>query len=190
MSNTDEEAKDNPVIGMIDEKTGEKNARATGKKGPGQGGELDWLVQDMVEELKSCGHTGGANGHIILKSDNENAIKALKEAVGKLLGGRVVPENPPKGESQSNGRVEGAGKTIRGFVRVMKDQVEAEAGVKLEGKDNIVQWLVRWGAMVPSRFLVGKDGKTAFERSRGRPCNTPTDKFGEKVWYKELTTKS
>ena len=38
----------------------------------------------------------------------------------------------------------------------MKDQVETEASVKLEGKDNIVQWLVSWRAMVPSRFLVGK----------------------------------
>ena len=73
---------------------------------------------------------------------------------------------------------------------MIKDQVETEAAVKLEGKDNIVQWLVRWGAMVPSRFLVGKDGKTPFERRRGRPCNIPTEKFGEKVWFKGLRTKS
>ena len=54
-----------------------------------------------------------------MKSDNENAIKSLREAVGRLLGGRVIPENPPKGESQSNGRIEESGKTIRGFVKVM-----------------------------------------------------------------------
>ena len=190
MSTKDEEARSNPVIGMIDEKTCGKYARATGRKGAGQAGDMDWLIQDMVEELKSWGHTGGAGGHIILKSDNENAVKALKDAVGKLLGGRVIPENPPKGESQSNGRIEDAGKTIRGFVKVIKDQVETEAAVKLEGQDNIVQWLVRWEAMVPSRFLVGKDGKTPFERRRGRPCNIPTEKFGEKVWFKGLRTKS
>ena len=141
-------------------------------------------------EHKSWGHTGCAGGHVVLKRDNENPVKAFKDAVGTLLGGRVIPENPPKGESQSNGRIEEAGKTIRGFVRVMKDQVETEAAVKLEGRDNIVQWLVRWGAMVPSRFLVGKDGKTPFERRRGRTCNIPTEKFGEHVWYKGLRTKS
>ena len=106
-----------------------------------------------------------------MKRDNGNSIKVVKDAVGKLLGGRVIPECPPKGESQSNGRIEEAGKTMRGFVRIMKDQIETEAMVQLEGHDAIVQWLVRWGAMLPSRFLVGKDGKTAFERRRGRACH-------------------
>ena len=39
--------------------------------------------------------------------------------------------------------------------------------------------------MVPSRFRVGKDCKTAYDRRRGRPCNIPTQKFGEQAWYKE-----
>ena len=43
------------------------------------------------------GHTEGAGGLIISKSDNENAVKALKDAGGKLLGVRVILENPPKG---------------------------------------------------------------------------------------------
>ena len=120
LSTKDGEAKDNPMIGMVDESTGEKYARAAGKKGVGADGEMDWLIIDMVEELKSWGHTGGNSGHIIMKSDNKNAIKSLRDAVGRLLGGRVIPENPPKGESQSNGRIEESGKTIRGFVKVMK----------------------------------------------------------------------
>ena len=37
----DEEAKDNPMIGMVDESTGEKYARAAGKKGVGTDGEMD-----------------------------------------------------------------------------------------------------------------------------------------------------
>ena len=124
LSTQDEEAKDNPMIAMVDESTGEKYARAAGKKGAGTSGEMDWLLMDMADELKSWGHTGGNSGHIIMKSDNEYAIKAVRDAVGKLLGGRVIPENPPKGESQSNGRIEEAGKTIRGFVRVMKSQID------------------------------------------------------------------
>ena len=125
-----------------------------------------------------------------MKSDNEYSIKAVRDAVGKLLGGRVIPENPPEGESQSNGRIEEAGKTIRGFVRVMKSQIEEKAGIKIEGKDIITQWMIRWAAMIPSRFLVGKDGKTAFERRRGRRCDIPTEILGEKVWYRELSTKT
>ena len=40
--------------------------------------------------------------------------------------------------------------------------------------------------MVVSRYLVGRDGRTAFERRRGRPCRTPIACFGELVHYKEL----
>ena len=37
-----------------------------------------------------------------------------------------------------------------------------------------------------SRFVVGKDGLTAYERRRGRKCRIPVVPFGEKVWYKKL----
>ena len=190
MSKADEEAKDNPLICMLDEQTGEKFARAVGQKGTGGNGEMNWLLNDMVEELRAWGHVGGAGGHLILKCDNENAIKAVRDAVGRILGGRVIPEGPPKGESQSNGRIEEAGKTVRGFARVLKYQLEEKTGVAIDSDAPIMQWLVRWAAMVPSRFLVGKDQKTAFERRRGRKCNIPVEIFGEKVWYKELKAKN
>jgi len=190
MSKEDEAASKNPLLVAIDEQTGEKYARAVGRKGLGADGEMDWLVKDIVEELKSWGHTGGANGHIILKSDAENAIVALKEAAGRLLGGRVIPEHPPKGESQSNGRAEEAGKTVRGFTRVLKEQIEENIDKELAPGDPIVQWMVRWAAMLCSRYLVGKDGRTAYERRRGRKCRVPALPFGEKVWYKELRASS
>ena len=53
LSTKDEEAKDNPMIGMVDESPGEKYPRAAGKKGIGSQGEMDWLIIDMVEERKS-----------------------------------------------------------------------------------------------------------------------------------------
>ena len=45
--------------------------------------------------------------------------------------------------------------------------------------------MIRWDAMNLSRYQVGTDGMTAFERRRGRKCNIPTVSFGEKVWYKK-----
>ena len=53
MSKKDEEAKNNPILVMVSEKTKDKYARATGRKGVGTAGEMDWLIQDMVEELKA-----------------------------------------------------------------------------------------------------------------------------------------
>ena len=73
MSHQDEAANENPMLIMLDEKTGDKYARAVGQKGLGGGSEeMQWLVADLHEELKAWGHHGGDGGHIILKSDNEN----------------------------------------------------------------------------------------------------------------------
>ena len=122
---------------------------------------MDWLIKDMAEELKAWGHAGGEKGHIILKSDGERSIVAVREALARYHGGKVIQENPPKGESQSNGTVENAGKTVREFVRVLEEQVEEYANTSLECADTIVAWMVRWAAMLCSRYLVGMDGLTA-----------------------------
>ena len=69
MSSKDEDAKKSPLIVMVNEQTGERYARATGRKGVGQEGEMDWLIKDMSEELKLWGHQGGENGKVIAKCD-------------------------------------------------------------------------------------------------------------------------
>ena len=150
MSQADEKADKNPLIVMMDESTGEKNARAVGKKWTGEENETEWLVKDMSEEMMSWGHQGGDGGHIILKSDGERSIVALRTSLAKFHGGKVVPEDPLRGESQSNWTVEEAGKTVREFVRLLREHVQEKAEVE-QG--------VRWAAMMVSRFLVGKDGK-------------------------------
>ena len=53
MSQEEEKACENPLIVMVDEDTGNKYMRAVGKKGTGEGNEMDWLIKDMHEELKS-----------------------------------------------------------------------------------------------------------------------------------------
>ena len=186
MSKADERASENPMLVVVDEATGEKYARAVGSKGLGRDKEMDWLIKDISEELRSWGHPGGEGGHIILKSDGESAIAAVRNAVAKYHGGKVVLEKPPKGESKSNGTVEEAGKTVREFVRVFKEQVEDKAKIEVNTAENLMLWMIRWAAMTCSRYLVGKDGMTPFERRRGRKCRVPAVAFGEKVWYKEL----
>ena len=56
--------------------------------------------------------------------------------------------------------------------------------VKVDG--DVMQWLVRWAAMVQTRFKVGSDGKTSWERMKGKRCDLEVVPFGEKVWYKKL----
>ena len=159
MSTEEERAMENPFITMLDESTGQKYARATGQKGLGNNGEMDWLIVDMAEELKAWGHPGGERNRLILKCDIESPIRALRDALAKYHGGVVIPEDPAKGGSQSNGRVEEAGKTVREHTRVFKEQLEDKASIKLKSDSVIVLWMIRWAAIACTKYKVGKDGK-------------------------------
>ena len=119
-------ASESPMMVMVDESTGNKYMRAVDHRGLEGQGDNSWLVRDMHEELKSWGHPGGGRNAIILKSDGEPAIVAVREALARCHGGIVTPQQPPKGEHQANGVAEEAGRTIRDHARVMKINVQAK----------------------------------------------------------------
>ena len=56
MGSKDEQDGNNPLVVMVDEETGDRYARMVRKKGLGSDGEMEWLVRDMSEELKSWRH--------------------------------------------------------------------------------------------------------------------------------------
>ena len=116
------------------------------------------------------GKTGGGDKKLILKSDSESPIVAVREALAKKYGGIISPEQPPKGEHASNGVVEEAGNTIRDIAKVFKLQLETDIGRPLHMNEQIMHWLIRWAAMALSRFQVGKDRKTAYQRQTRKPC--------------------
>ena len=49
-----------------------------------------------------------------------------------------------------------------------------------------MQWMVRWAAMLLSRYRTGEDNRTAYERQKGKPCDLEVVPFGESVWYRTL----
>ena len=55
-------------------------------------------MRDMSEELKSWGHVDGDSERLILKSDGEWSIKALKDALGRF-GGIIIPEVSARGKA-------------------------------------------------------------------------------------------
>ena len=86
MTEGDPNASRNPILVMVNEATGDKYARAVGQKGLGDQGEMSWLIQDLSDELKSWGHTGGPHSKLILKCDGERSIRAVRDALGKFHG--------------------------------------------------------------------------------------------------------
>ena len=86
MSREDEEASTNPLLVVAVERTGSKYARAVGHNGVGDDESMDWLIQDVSTILKSWGHTGGMGSELIMKSDGEPALLAVRNAVMKYHG--------------------------------------------------------------------------------------------------------
>ena len=132
MSKADEKAFTNLLIVMADEESGSRYARAVGQKGLGDGQEMSWLIEDMCTQLRAWGHAGGAVGELIVKSDGEPALLAVKGTVMKHHGGKVVPEQPAKGERAENGLMEEAGKTTREYACAFISQIEEGIQGELE----------------------------------------------------------
>ena len=72
------------------------------------------------------------------------------------------------------------------MVRVLKCQPEGKLDRYIEEQEPIMQWMVRWAAMSLSRFKVGRDGKTAYQRQTGNICGQEVVPFGERVLFKKL----
>ena len=73
------------------------------------------------------------------------------------------------------------------MVRVLKLQLEANIGAEINMSEPIMKWMVRWAAMMLSRFRTSTDNKTAYEKQTGRRCQIEVVPFAEKVWYRKLS---
>ena len=63
--------------------------------------------------------SGGVKRHTHLKSDGEKSVVVLIDAVATFHGGKVVPEQAARGESQPNGAAEESGRAAREFTRAL-----------------------------------------------------------------------
>ena len=89
-------------------------------------------------------------------------------------------------KSQSNGKCEQAVQVVAEFLRVLKEQLEQRCEIQVVRSDPITHWMVRRAAMLLSKYEVGLDGRTPYERRQGRRCNMVVLPFGERVLYKQI----
>ena len=144
--------------------------------------------EKVLEFMDECGDLGG---DVIVKKDQEPAIEVLVQDIvsmrGDERGKRTVVEESPVGSHASNGIVERAVQGIEGQIRVMKSALEARLQRKVATERRIVMFMAEYGAHLMNRLEVGKDGKTAYERSRGKRGKVVGVEFGEKLIYKTKT---
>merc|ERR1712240_171121 len=122
---------------------------------------------------------------IILKSDGEPAIKAVQEEVKRRRTANTILENSARSDSRANGAAERAVKAVSEQVRVLRAGLQARLGSVIKGSHPVMTWLVQHAADCLSKYQVGEDGKTAYERWKGKPFNRPAVEFGEKIHYRK-----
>ena len=117
----------------------------------------------------------GHHGDLTLKSDQEPAIVDLLRAVAKLRGNnRTNLENSPVGDSAGNGFIENAVQRVEKLLRVHKLDLERRLGEKLSVKHPIFAWLVEHIADVLNKYWIGTDGKTPYQRMKGKTSSQHT----------------
>ena len=145
------------------------------EKGPGDG----TVVEKVSNWLNGLGHR-----KIVYKSDQENAIMDLWAKVRECKTvecQEMVPENSPKGDSQANGFIETNVREVKGMVRTIKLAVEDKIKKEIELSDATFQWIVADASCMLSRYKIGIDGQTAYERIKHKKLKMPIAEFGERV---------
>ena len=144
-----------------------------------------YVVQLITENVKWLGHV-----KLILKSDGENAIKAIVEDALKAIRVQVVDmeqvtsERPPPYDSKSNGFIENAVKGVRGHFRTLRLDLESRLERKIPVNHALMHWMIELSALLQTAMNVGEDGLTAWTRIRGRPFAMRGYTFGEKILWK------
>ena len=128
-------------------------------------------------------------GRIILKTDNEESIMALKTKVAELLrseGVEVMLEESVEGESETNGAVENAIKDVTGMIRTIIGHIERDAKYRVEVTDNIFSWVAEHAGNLITHFRIGADGLTPYQRLRGKKSSVRFGVLGEKILFRPL----
>ncbi len=94
--------------------------------------------------------------------------------------GGFLPEGSPIGSSQSNGVAERAVRSVEEQVRVLRSGLEERIGTSIPEGHCIWAWLVEHAGVLLSRFKVGHDGKTGYEK-QGKACHHDRNLVRRKV---------
>ena len=108
----------------------------------------------------------------------------LEDVARRRVGAVTIIEKSPKGDSQSNGLAERAVRGIEELLRVHKLDLEARLGQVLQMDHPCIEWLVEYTTDVLNKAQVGHDGRTPYQRSKGRRYTGEMYKFGTPVSFR------
>ena len=181
MSEKQEEGEERgmPILVIKDSKTKVVRARVVPKKGRDP-----YAIRRATADIAGLGHK-----RMVIKTDGEPAIRALKDGIKGESQADIIPEESPGYDSQSNGMIERAIQQVQGQFRTIKDGMEARYGTKLEGHNPMVPWMVAHAADCITRYHVHNDGRTGYQNLKGRVFKKEVCEFGENVLFLRPNTR-
>ena len=106
---------------------------------------------------------------MIIMSDQENAVKNLVDMIRDSRTHETAVMNTPKGSSASAGGIERANYEVEKQIRTLRSRFEGNCGESVGLDHKMLPFLVRHCAWLITHYQVKSDGKTPYERLRGRP---------------------
>ena len=141
-----------------------------------------YVIRRVLALIREVGLEGE---RIIIKTDQESPIRAV---VDKVILARekaaTFQEHSPVRSSGSTGVIERAVKEVEMRVRCMKSALDERVGMDVSATSAVLPWMVEYASVLMNRYLVGHDGKTAYERARGKSSKMLGYEFGEIVHFR------
>ena len=96
----------------------------------------------------------------------------------------MIVENSSVRSSKSDGIVERANQSVQGMIRTIRSDIEGRWVVKVDATHSIWLWIAEHAGFLLTRFEVGRDGKTAYERLKGKSAKVQGIAFAEEILWK------
>ena len=149
---------------------------------PKKGSSIDWVAKRINAFIDEMGCAGCP---VMIKSDQEASIKDLINDVKRLRStAETLQEFSPVGSSASNGVIERGIQIVQNVIRTIKDCLEMRWKLKIESNSPVLAWLTEYSAVLVNRYQVGHDGKTGYERTRGKKSRMLGFEFGELMMFR------
>ena len=141
----------------------------------------EYAIAELKNDNSDCGFA-----EVLVRSDNEPAILALKDSTAtalKLAGVTVKVEESALYDSQSNGLAESAVKDVKDAVRTNLACLVRRFGREFPGGHPVLPWLVKCSVPMVNRCRRGPDGKTAYELHKRRKFARALPHFADKILF-------
>ena len=141
-----------------------------------------WVVKQILHDIDTIGLS---KERIIMKNDQEPAIKDLRAEVARQRNAATAADESRVGDSNSNATIEVAVQEVENMTRTLRSSLESKIESKIKLDHLLVPWLIRHAAANITRFKVRASGKTAFQLMKGFRGIMPIGEFGECVHFRQ-----